>query len=81
MDGIIEDGLELFPIEIKSGETVASDFFNSLTQWNALAQNNPENCYVVYGGELVQERSVGNLLGWKAAGSLVDEIRNGAKKR
>jgi uncharacterized protein len=81
VDGIIEDGLKLFPVEIKSGETVASDFFNNLTQWNALAQNNPDNGYVIYGGDLVQERSAGNLLGWKAAGGLVEKIRKTTKVR
>lgn len=53
--------------------------FNSLNQWDALAKNVSENCYVVYGGELVQERSMGNLLGREAAGSLEEEMRKRAQ--
>lgn len=75
VDGIIEDGLKLFPIEIKSGETVASDFFKGLTEWNALAKRTSNKCYVIYGGSLNQERTAGNLVSWKAAGNLIEEIR------
>lgn len=84
VDGIIEDGLKLFPIEIKSGQTVSSDFFSSLTQWITLAKKDPESGYVVYGGDLIQDRSSGHLMGWKAAGTLIKEIRkqtSGKKKR
>ena len=75
VDGIIDEGLKRFPLEIKSGETVAPDFFGGLTQWATLAQNPPHNGYVIYGGDLVQERSAGNLISWKAAGNLVETIR------
>ncbi len=46
-----------------------------------MAKTTPNNCYVIYGGNLVQERSAGNVVGWKAAGSLVEEIRKRTKVR
>jgi predicted AAA+ superfamily ATPase len=64
IDCILDHGLKLVPIEIKSGQTINSDFFSGLTKWNTLAQNDPANSYVIYGGEERQERSHGTVLGW-----------------
>lgn len=50
MDCILDNGGALAPIEIKSGETFSSDFFANLTKWNQLAENDPSNSYVIYGG-------------------------------
>ena len=41
---------KLVPIEIKSGETYTSHFFNSLNRWNKIAELDKENNYVIYGG-------------------------------
>lgn len=75
VDCIIEQGTELFPIEIKSAETIASDFFSGLTKWNDLAQADPSKSYLIYGGSHVQERSLGNVAGWQSAGNLVERLR------
>jgi uncharacterized protein len=75
IDGIIEIASQyLYPIEIKSGETIASDFFNNLVTWSELAKKNAENGYLIYGGDLLQERSNGVVMGWKHAGQLVDKL-------
>jgi len=75
VDAIIEVASQyLYPIEIKSGETIASDFFNNLVAWSELAKKNPEDGYLIYGGDLVQERSKGTVLGWKSVGQLVDKL-------
>lgn len=75
VDCIIESGTKLFPVEIKSGETISSDYFDGLKQWNELSKSNPENCYVIYGGDLSQVRTAGNLLSWSSVGSFVKKIR------
>ena len=75
VDAIIEEGLKLIPIEIKSGMTAASDYFNNLTEWNVLAKTSSNNSLVIYGGELVQERTPGKLVGWRSAGDLIEKIR------
>ena len=57
-------------IEIKSGETVNSDFFTNLVKWNQLAGNDPTNSYVVYGGKQKQTRAQGTAFGWTQLSSL-----------
>lgn len=75
VDCILDQGNTLYPIEIKSGETIASDFFKGLTYWNSLALTSPDNGYLIYGGSEVQQRSVGNVFGWSAAADLVAVIQ------
>ncbi len=70
VDCLLEYGKILVPIEIKSGETLSSDFFANLVQWNQLAGNEPSNSYVIYGGKEKQVRSQGIALGWTQLGSL-----------
>jgi len=75
IDCIIEENLNLYPIEIKSGETIAKDYFNGLQEWNKISNTNPNNNFLIYGGELKQERSVGNIMGWKNIGNFVENIK------
>jgi predicted AAA+ superfamily ATPase len=70
VDCIIEHGDTLTPIEIKSGETLNADFFSGIVQWNLLAQNDPLNSYVVYGGKEKQTRAQGTALGWTQLSSI-----------
>lgn len=70
IDVIIEQGDQLIPIEIKSSETVNSEFFSNLIKWNELSGNSPENSYVIYGGKGEQKRSQGTALGWSEIGDL-----------
>ena len=62
------------PIEIKAGKTIVTDFFSSLDKWNALAQTDPTNGYIVYAGDDAQKRSKGNVIGWQQAGNIIKEI-------
>jgi uncharacterized protein len=64
IDCLLDKGKSLLPIEIKSGETLNSDYFSGLIKWNALTGNSTSNSYVVYGGKERQERSQGIALGW-----------------
>lgn len=64
VDCIIDQGIALTPIEIKSAETINTDFFTALTKWNQLAGNDPANSYIIYGGKEKQIRSQGTVLGW-----------------
>lgn len=65
IDCIIEKGSNLFPVEIKSGKTIAQDFFNGLSFWNHLSSSSPEDSFLVYGGDQSSKRSKGNIISWK----------------
>jgi predicted AAA+ superfamily ATPase len=64
IDCIIEQGSRVYPIEIKSGKTISSDYFSGISNWNALAQADASNSFVVYGGDENQKRSAGNVVSW-----------------
>lgn len=74
IDCIIDQGTTLYPIEIKAGQTITGNFFKAITYWNDLSKSNPSNGYIVYGDSESQARSIGNVIGWKAAGTLVERI-------
>lgn len=55
IDLIVETGGNLFPIEIKSGQTITSSYFKGLTFWNKLSETTGGK--VVYAGKIKQKRS------------------------
>ena len=55
IDLLIEKGNELFPVEIKSGQTIISDFFKGLNFWEKLS-GSPGGA-LIYGGKNNQIRS------------------------
>ncbi|HBS47824.1 TPA: AAA family ATPase [Candidatus Dependentiae bacterium] len=75
VDCIIETASTLFPIEIKSGETIASDYFTNLKEWDEITNISPDHNYVIYGGKLKQSRTSGNIIGWKEAGNLIKQLQ------
>lgn len=58
LDLIIERGNSLVPVEIKSGKTVTSEFFNGLNYWNKISGS--EGGAVIYTGDQIQKRSNNN---------------------
>lgn len=65
VDCLIEEGMDLIPIEIKSGRTVSTDFFADLSYWSKLSGIPQENTFLIYGGDESQKRSYGRVLSWK----------------
>jgi len=57
VDLVLDNGLSISPIEIKSGQTVTPEYFKGLLYWNKLTQT--EGGIVVYGGNITQKRSNG----------------------
>ena len=57
VDVIVDRGMELIPVEAKSAQTVASDFFDSLLYWRKLAGNEEGPSALVYGGDQAFLRS------------------------
>ena len=74
IDLIFEQPEKLIPIEIKAGKTFSMDFFKNLNQWNKLSGSNPENAYVIYGGDKQFSLSNGNVIGWKEINQLLKKI-------
>lgn len=74
IDCLVDIGSKQIPIEIKAGQTAISHFFEGIFQWNEIAKANPEDGYIIYGGQVSQSRNTGNLVGWKAASTLIAKI-------
>jgi len=64
IDILIDRGTSLYPIEIKSGQTVTEDYFREIKYWNDL--NAGEGGSIIYGGEQAEIRSDGiRVIPWK----------------
>jgi uncharacterized protein len=65
-------------IEIKSGETIASDWLAGLKYWSAaLSKTAPEGsnkAWVIYGGISSQSRSTAETLAWTDMAPLLNQI-------
>ena len=57
VDVIIDKGNELYPIEIKAGQTITSAYFKGINFWNELTGNKEGE--VIYAGDKTQKRSSG----------------------
>lgn len=75
LDCIIEQADTLIPIEIKSGKTITAEYFKGLAYWCQLSQTDPANGYVIYTGTDDSKRSMGNVLTWQSAGTLLNKLR------
>lgn len=65
VDLLLDQGGRLLPIEIKSGRTINSQFFDGLKYFQSLSGASPEESYLIYGGEEVQKRSIAKVMSWK----------------
>ena len=68
IDLLLEMGPDLIPIEIKSGQTVASDFFSDINYWRALAGHPDGDAGLVYGGNSSYKRQGVSVVSWSAWG-------------
>lgn len=74
VDCIVDRGNALFPVEIKSGETIVPSFFSQLTAWNELAKSPPDRGTIIYGGNSQQARTNGRVIGWKRASQFISKL-------
>ncbi len=58
IDLLIENSNELIPVEIKSGQTITSEMFKGLEFWQKIQKSDSKR-YLVYAGEMPQQRSNG----------------------
>lgn len=65
VDCLVEKGEQLIPVEIKSAQTVNSDFFDALGKFCELSGIPSSSSYIIYGGDDEQKRSSGHVLSWR----------------
>jgi predicted AAA+ superfamily ATPase len=73
IDIIMENGTNLRPVEIKSGQTLKQDAFKGLTKWLSLAGQDAENASICYGGNESYIRSGVTVVPWEHVDDLMDE--------
>jgi len=64
IDLLIERSSHIFPIEIKSSQTLKTDFFNTLEFFQKISGTPPEQSFLVYAGTENQNRLHGNARSW-----------------
>lgn len=69
IDLLIEKGLRLDSVEIKSGATIASDFFRNLQRFaerhTTGSTTDNQKAFLVYGGDTSLQRSNALVLSWR----------------
>ena len=65
IDVLIDRGEKLFPVEIKSGETVTKDYFKNLERYIDFAGGDVAHAALVYAGTKEQKRQYTDVIGWK----------------
>lgn len=66
LDFLVELGREVVPIEVKSAQTVAADFFDTLASWRALSRHPHGPAALVYGGDRLFRRRQVAVYPWFA---------------
>lgn len=70
IDCLIDNKNLLTPIEIKSGRTVASDYFKGLDYFLKIAGSEVSNPYIIFGGDNHQHRAKADVIPWNGLGKL-----------
>ncbi|MFQ5703230.1 MAG: ATP-binding protein [Gemmatimonadales bacterium] len=64
IDVLLESGSELLAVEIKSGQTIAADFFSGLEYWRRLVDDPKAPAALIYGGDRTYKRRGINVYSW-----------------
>ena len=65
VDLLVDRGDDRVAVDAKSGRTIAPDAFDALVRFRTVgATRAPHRDVVVYGGDVTQARSAGDLLAW-----------------
>ncbi len=74
IDGIIDTARMPIAVEIKAGQTVATDFFKELNNWQKTTGESSESTYLIYAGDDDQRWPQAQVLGWRSAGDLISRL-------
>ena len=64
VDFILEEGQKLIPIEVKSGQTITSDYFSGIKYWESLSLQKG-NGKLIYAGQENLRRDNIDIIGWQ----------------
>ncbi len=67
---LIENVDILIPVEIKSGQTLNTDFFKGLKYWDRCNESGTIRSWLVYGGQENNRNGNTVILGWPHLGGL-----------
>jgi predicted AAA+ superfamily ATPase len=70
IDLLVEHGIKLMPIEIKSGKTLTRDSFVGLEKWCALAGDTAVKPTLIFGGDESYQHKGIRVLEWKKIGEV-----------
>ena len=65
IDLLLDQGGRLLPIEIKSGRTINTQFFDGLAYFQTASGASPAGSFLIYGGDEIQKRSIAQVLSWQ----------------
>ena len=65
IDCLLVNGEKVTAVEIKSGKTMSTSYFENLKYWRSLAALPESQEYVVYGGDQSMQTGAGTLISWK----------------
>ncbi len=69
VDLIMENGIYLTPVEIKSGRTLTHESFAGLKKWCSLAKEKAQTPTLIYAGDDSYQQKGIQVMGWRACGS------------
>ncbi|MEM8899993.1 MAG: ATP-binding protein [Bacteroidota bacterium] len=72
VDLIIDEGTEIYPVEIKAGRTIHTQFFKGLNFFSRQGANSLNKTFLIYGGDDFQHRTYATVLGWKYLNQIFD---------
>lgn len=74
IDVLIEQSNTLSPIEIKSGQTINSDYFSGICKWLEVVGDIAGSPYLIYGGKESHHRSGVRVLSWQDINELSGKV-------
>lgn len=75
IDALVETGPNTFQaVEVKSGETIASDFFKGLEYWRTKLTRQTLTPWLIHGGTAHQEREKATVLPWNDLSPLLEKF-------
>jgi hypothetical protein len=65
IDCLLADGEKVTAVEIKSGKTMSTSYFENLIYWRSMTALPESQEFVVYGGDQSMQTGAGTLISWK----------------